>query len=505
MNPKTTGLLALVALALGAFVYLYEIGGDPQRAAEKDEAGRVFSGLDSADMLAIELVTQEGQDARFELREGEWRVTHPVDAPADATALDAISHALTHLPREGDVKSPRALEEYGLGDSARVIRFEVQRTGGVEENTLRIGRSTPVGGHLYVSREGDEGVAFVESYRLNAFNRNLSDLRERRIFGFEVGAVERLVLDWSGESEGIARERVEVKRGDDGLWRMTGPVEARADQEAIREVLSNLSFLRAQRFEDQRTADLDASLSDPIIKMEWELESGETAIARIAVAASADELLVDAGGAGSVVYGIAAERLDDFSRTINAYRFKQLASFELVAARRIEFELRSRKDVRGDVVNVSAALEEAGWTSADRSLDPDALSDFVRDLSTLRASDIFADEMGDAERASLGLAEPASVIRVFGEAGASPLAEIALGRLDDRHGLFVQRADDTTIYLVPSDIASELPTSLEAFESRFEVGSAELADGDAGDAGDADGAGDGGDDGLQEYDALDEL
>lgn len=470
MSPKTTGVLALVALALGAFVYLYEIGGDPEREAVKDDANRVFTGLDSSDVTAVELTTQEGVPARFEMRDGAWRVTRPVEAPADPTALDAITHALTHLPRKGEVNAPRGLAEYGLADSARVIRFDVKGAGGTETKVLRIGRSTPIGGHLYVARDGEAEVAFVESYRVNAFNRKLADLRERRIFGFEVGSVTRLVLTWSSDA---GRVRVELARGSDGLWSMTSPVEARADEETVREVLSNLSYLRAQSFVDARTAALEAALSGPLMQIEWQLESGTSpATARIAAGSSEGELLVDAGANSAAMYRIAAERLKDFPRTINAYRFKQLASFELAAARRIEFELASDDDETEGAakpVRVVAELADGGWTSADRPLDPDRLSDLVRNLSTLRASEVFADEMGPAELKSLGLSPPASVIRVFGQDESSPLAEIAIGRQYARRGLFIQRADDPTIYLLPDERAEDLPASLEAFELRLQL------------------------------------
>lgn len=476
MNPRTTGVLALIALALGAFVYLYEIGGDAEREAAKEEAARVFSGFDSGEVTAIELTTREGVATRFELRGGEWRVTRPIDAPADPTALDAIAHALANLPRKGEVKASRSLDEYGLAGSARVVRFEVERAGGVEEKSLRIGRSTPVGGHLYVAGDDHEDVAFVEAYRVNAFNRKFDNLRRRRILDFEAGSVDWLALRWS---EGSGSERVEFARGPGGLWRMTQPVEAMADEETIRDLLSNLSFLRAQHFVDVRTEAVDAALANPLIEIAWQSDSEQEPLAaRIARGDEEGELLVDTGLGSDVAYRIAAERLEDFPRTINAYRFKELASFELAAARRLEFEFApaaaalvstTAEPSPAEPVRIVAELAEAGWQSADRDLDPDRLSDLVRDLSALRAEDLFADEMGSDELASLGLAPPLSVVGVFGKDLENPLAEIALGRLDARHGLFVQRVGDPTIYLLPGERAESLPINLEAFESRFQV------------------------------------
>ena len=46
MNPRNTGILLLVAAALGAFIYFYEIqGADSRREAEEREK-RLFAGVE---------------------------------------------------------------------------------------------------------------------------------------------------------------------------------------------------------------------------------------------------------------------------------------------------------------------------------------------------------------------------------------------------------------------------------------------------------------------------
>ena len=149
-------------------------------------------------------------DARFERREGRWEVVSPVAGGADAAALDAIAHVLTSLPREGSVDGSvgssagssvgkaSGLEQYGLGANARVVRFEV---AGATKG-IRIGKATPVGGHVYVARLADDDVAYVESYRVNPFNHALDDLRDRRIPDFDALDVRTLRVSWpSAEGE----------------------------------------------------------------------------------------------------------------------------------------------------------------------------------------------------------------------------------------------------------------------------------------------------------------
>ncbi len=46
MNPRTTGIVFLVAAALFAFVYFYEIQGGPAREQAEEESKRLFPGLE---------------------------------------------------------------------------------------------------------------------------------------------------------------------------------------------------------------------------------------------------------------------------------------------------------------------------------------------------------------------------------------------------------------------------------------------------------------------------
>ena len=45
LSPRITGILAIVAIALGLFVYVNEIEGDMDRRAAADEAAKIHSGF----------------------------------------------------------------------------------------------------------------------------------------------------------------------------------------------------------------------------------------------------------------------------------------------------------------------------------------------------------------------------------------------------------------------------------------------------------------------------
>ena len=126
---------------------------------------------------------------------------------------------LAALVSETALENPQPLEEYGLGDAARAVRF----SAGGEVRTLLLGRQTPVGANSYAKEGASDAGYTVQTYKAQSFDKALDDLREQRILDFDtaaIGRVEtrwpegRVVLERSGaEGGGAAAQR----KGDGGI------------------------------------------------------------------------------------------------------------------------------------------------------------------------------------------------------------------------------------------------------------------------------------------------
>ena len=469
MSPRATGILAVVALALGLFVWLHEIEGEADRQAAAEEEKKVFRDFAAAEIDALSLETLDGIEARFERRDGRWWLVDPLLARADATALDAVTNALANLPKEGRVAAGKDLTDFDLGPdpdapggARRLVRFEVAG----ETRGLRVGRTTPVGGHRYVARLADDAIAYVESFRVNAFERNLADLRDRDVFTFATDDVERITIAGPDGARPIV-----LGREADARWQILEPFVARADGEAVREFVSNLAHLRARSFVDAPEA-VDRALRDETTRrLSWRLAGEDTdRTARIAGSTEGGRLFES--GQGEWVL-IAEDRLEDFPAEVEHYRFKRLADFDLASARRVELHLLESTPDSSASLDVVAELREVGWASDDSPLDPDRMTRLVRDLSNLRATAVLAEEMGEAELAGLGLVPPRARLRVEGgldpEGPVERLADLRFGRFDAARGLFVQRADMDTVFVVEPGVAEGLPYSADHYRFAFET------------------------------------
>jgi hypothetical protein len=483
MNPRTTGILFLVALALGAFVWFYEIEGEEARQEAKAAEKRLFPGIESADVDEIALTTRDGTTVRLRRGDDGWSLVEPLAFPADAFATDGIASNLADLSSVAVLENPQPLEEYGLADGARVVRFHA----GGEEHVLRLGNKTPVGGNSYAQVDGRDDVVTIPTFKATSFDKTLTDLRERRIMALDTAAVQSVEVHWPDGAATL--ERVAAPEGEGGeggdaaeepsqTWRLTAPIEGRADDEVVDRLVSDLSFLRATGFVDDPSPELLAGFEKPAFDVLLRGKPGEDGTVpswhlRVGPVYEGDKRLVQTDSPS--LFTIAAERINDFPRTLVSYRFKRLAEFRIGDAAQVDFFFHPRS---GDPVAITARRSGDGWTASPEAVVPGKVARLVSELSDLEAIDIVSEHGSEEQLQALGLSPPNTILTVFGEPkqeaeGEEPpslprLAEIHLGKVEGSEWIAASAAGDPAIYKLSYELAEHVPVSLDAFRNRFE-------------------------------------
>jgi hypothetical protein len=460
MSPRTTAVLALLVAALGAFVWFYEVKGGEERHAEEELSKRLFRDVKADEITLVTLTTKDGKEARLERVGGAWKILAPIAFPADATAADGIAETLAQLTSDTVIAEPEPPAEYGLAAPPKV-RFRA----GDRELALRIGDRAPVGAATYVATAADEPVYTVQSFRVASLDKTLDELRERRPLRFDREAAAELRVRWKG---GAARAVRDEEAPD--AWHLVEPLRAEADAAAIDKALSDLEFLRAAGFDDAPDSPQRKALEDPVLSIEVVSRAdGKESSVRFALGPpDPDGKRAAQTGTSDTVYQLAAGALEDFPRTVDAFRKKTLSSYVPDEARR--FELAFHAEGAGESLLITGRREGDAWTTEPEAMKPDAAAQLVRELSGLEGAKIAAETLGEKERAALGLAPPRALIRVFG--GPDPakdeaLAEVHLGVGDEKRGIAAKRADRETIFWLPWERHESIPTSLEAFRERF--------------------------------------
>jgi len=481
VNPRNTGILLLLAAALWAFVTFYELGGEEARRQAEDDAKRIFPGLEAEAVEFIEFTSVDGKSVRLERRDGAFELVRPLEFPTDTFTADSLASGLAGLRAERKLDSPQSPAVYGLDENANVVTFGA----GGNRYAIRIGKAAPVGGDTYVSLAGSDDVQLVKTYSVAAFDKKLDDLRRKRIAPFDRDAIDRIEVRWP-DSHAV------LVRGADG-WSLIEPVRGPADAEAVDDLLSELSYLRATGFVDEPPPDAEAGLAVPAFAVRLlgssahpkggeegnggdRAEGGEPIEIEIAIGQlyEGDSRLVRAGL--PQLFRVPARTLASLPSSVAELRYRTLADFDAPEAERLEIVFQD-----GESVVINARRDEAGWTSEPEPVASEDLEALVRRLAGLKADDILADSMGPEELRALALDPPRVALRVYGSGGAaSPdggeagesalLAEVHLGIARSSDGRIVAQAGDRPIvYALEAKIADEVPVSLQAFRSRFVV------------------------------------
>jgi hypothetical protein len=467
MNPRTTGLLLLVAAALGAFVYLYEVRGGEQRKDAEQAAKRLFPGVQSGDVAWVTLTTTDGKPARVERRQGAWQVVEPLAFPGDAVNLDGIAAGLADLASDKEIETPQAPEIYGIDATSRVVRFG----SGGKEYTLRVGKKAPIGSSTYVATGTDEKRVFtIPTFKATNLERSLDDLRDRRVLNFDRASIAGIDVGWPGG-------QVRLQRGDGG-WQLVEPMAGPADETTVDTLLSNLSYLRAESFEDAPRPDAQTGLDRPAFEVtltgKAAAEDGAGPAFRAAFGNEENgKRLVRGGQPG--LYRVTAQRLEDLPRSVAAYRFKELTRFVATDARSLELTL---QDPGSAAVDEKIEHGAEGWRGSPEPVDPGKAARLVAELARLRGADILSENASEAELAQLGLSPPRVRIRVLA-AGSDVLAAAELGAVDvgtdpDGKGPAARSPSSSTVFRLAPTTKEWLPTGLASFRALFVAKPAEV-------------------------------
>lgn len=404
MRFRSTLILGLLCFGLGAFLYFVEF----ERAKHDDKKKTILE----FDPAAATAVTLSYADREIELKraDGVWRIAKPIEALADEVTVDNLVRAVA----ECEVKkrldgTPASPSTYGL-DKPFVSIQVITKNGSLP--AVRVGNNAPVGFSTYAQRADDAAVQLVGSAFRSGMDKQVKDLRDKRIVSFDDRAVVKIALrSLDGQ--------VRVARADDG-WKVEEPGPFPADESAVQSFLTSLKNMRAVDFPNDTAANSSAyGFDNPSLSATLELKDGGRLQAVFGSQTETKEIYVKTA-AGPTVYTVSDWVLMDLNKGANDFRDKSL--LPLLAGEVAGIEIRHG---RGETVVLSRS-DGGSWTLEDQATAPDgpAVEQFLSDLRGLKGYDVATDSAVDL--APYGLDNPVLTIALRGKE-AAPLATLRFG------------------------------------------------------------------------------
>ncbi len=451
MKPRTTIVLLVVVLLLTGLVAL-----DFQRGTTTDEAEanrRNLVELDVDSLRRVELV-RTNQTIVIEKQADQWQIIEPVATLADYSIVRSIFDELEFAQRERTLTVEELagipLSDFGLAEP-RVI---VTLGGDQDPISVRLGSATPTGDAVYVQVDGRNEVYVVNPSVAARLDRDLDAIRDRGVFRYQPTSATRFQI------KSVDRVTEFVK--DDGVWRLHEPFTARANQQALNDVLRELGYLRVREFlSDDPNNVMAYGLNEPHHEISiWEDNASESQVLLVGDHPANDTTtLVAKTKSSPSIFTIPVAAIE--KATVPLTELRDPKVFDFVTA-----EVGALKIQRGDE-EIAVTRTNDSWritAPAEMTADPAEVGRFLEQLRALEIEEFTADVATDLE--PYGLTVPSVILTVQG-AGTNDVCQLLLGSQTVTNALlYVTRSDEPFVYGVSPELLNWVPRDGWAWRDR---------------------------------------
>jgi hypothetical protein len=240
VNTRNTWRWIVVAALLFAFIFVHH------RYLRRGTPGpvKVLPRLEAKTVSRIQVRPATGLEITAVRTNGGWQLTEPLVYPAQAVSIEKLIADLEQLTPAPYLTSrelrgaPNTDEEYGFATPQAALLIEQPNY----TSRLRIGARTPPGDQVYLQVVGVEGVFVVDAGFLRYVPRTVDDWRDTALVDLNGFRFDR--LDVTNGATVFELQRDPASK----LWRMTFPLQARANSAKAEEALQMLQNVRVREF-----------------------------------------------------------------------------------------------------------------------------------------------------------------------------------------------------------------------------------------------------------------
>ncbi len=455
---STLAVVASLAAALGSYAWfgVYKRGIAEKKATD---AKNTLFGFKTADVKKVVVkVDEPNKQATTTIeRDGkDWKITAPIQARAEDLSVNALVDKIAGLKRLRAIDGVTDLSEYGL-TKPRIAITVTLASGGTDE--LDVGDDNPYDNTLFVKTAG--GVSVCEGALKYPLDKDLFDLRDKRVFPFEDDAVSQLDVVGPKFSYSLAR-----KSASD--WSILAPIQEKADAQKAEQLSSSLRNLRATRFasEQASTDDLEHfGLNHPTYTANVTLgkDSAQKTLAIADVKEGGVEHVYVKSPTDAWIAEVPTSIVKDLDVTTMDLRDKTVLAFAEKDATGLSFAVGGKAfgvDRHREATDGGFAPDDwkiaSGCPGAGRAAKRWKCASLLSTLQNLKGSSIVSERATSDELSGWGLSPPAKTVKVLG-AGGKTLAELLVGKTDGGK-IHVKSATSPRVFEVESYRLSQLPS-----------------------------------------------
>jgi len=440
MKWRNLGIVAIAFLALGSYVYFYEIKGEKKREEASEKEKKLFQ-FEQKDIAALtikmgsdQFVLQKDKDA--------WKLIKPIEGKADKSTADGVAMDLASAKIDRTIEEPNTdWKKYGLAPPA--VKLSAKLNDG-KTYDLELGEKDFTDSSVFARISGQNKVLVLPSSLLTSATKKLLDFRDKTVLEFQRDQVKEMTVHDKD------KEYRFEKSGED--WSIKAPFQARGDRTEINSVISDLDFARVEEFVDSPGPDLKAyGLDKPEVRVDL-LLGDSRARKTLLVGKKIDTFYYAKDDSRTPVFKIKEDLYKKLSLDPQKIRDKKVVRFERADVSQIEIKTHDKlfSFYKGADNKWKASKPEA---QKDKPIIEYKIFWPMEDLEGKELID-----NANLKDPKYGFGEPSAEVKLTDK--NKKVTEIVLGKLD-KEQVYVKTNTGTTIYKVDKKVLDDLNFKIE--------------------------------------------
>ena len=239
MNWRNTLILAIVALAGIAYFRFFEMKRPGTEDAQRESRNMV-----NVDRTKIDGIVIQNGDQKIELRrrDNKWRLETPIKDQADSALVETLLSDLENWKKDGTISAKEIdadkskLAEYGLNNP----KLKLKLIGHDRPPEILFGKDAAIEGRMYVRFQNSKETFLAGQSVKKNIDKKPEEFRDRRLSDLGNAQVYRVLLKTpAGE--------IELQKKDTH-WEILKPLRARADDQKVNDLISQVTSARIGEF-----------------------------------------------------------------------------------------------------------------------------------------------------------------------------------------------------------------------------------------------------------------
>ena len=247
MNWRNTLILAIIAIAGVAYFRFFEM-----KRPGTEEARRQLQNMLNVDRTKIDGIVIQNGDQKIEIRrrDDKWRLETPIKDQADGALVETLLSDLENWQKDGTIpakeidRDKSKLAEYGLNNP----KLKLKLIGHDRPPEILFGKDAAIEGRMYVRFQNSRETYLASQSVRKDIDKKPEEFRDKKLTDLSNAQVRRVVLKTpAGE--------IELEKRDT-QWEILKPLRARADDQKVNDLISQVTSARIGQFVAEDRGDL---------------------------------------------------------------------------------------------------------------------------------------------------------------------------------------------------------------------------------------------------------